>query len=150
MYLDCTNQGCRKSGEHVYSKKDNTVYCVECGGAVNLPETTKRMLDNIGQVKKHKDNVGDGITRGCAKCSNIDRPLLKKLNAVEPVASADIVEPVVSKKGKKKGVEDAVVAEVVGKHERARYTAVCRKCGEDLKMHQSFLIAMVESKEKYS
>lgn len=82
MILTCTNKGCYASGEHTLDKNDNNVYCIDCGEAIDVPQTTKVILKSLGQVQR---KVKSGVQFTCKECKHTDKPLLKSLAADKKV-----------------------------------------------------------------
>lgn len=84
MLLQCMERGCFYSDEHLLDLSTNEVICTKCGKPLNVPDTTKRLLKSMHQVKKQ---VKTGLQITCKSCKYVDKPLLKKNDKGRLIAS---------------------------------------------------------------
>ncbi len=75
MLLNCTNKGCYANDEHKLDLNEDKVICDHCGKEITVPETTKRTLKSLNQVRK-KPKTGIQIT--CKTCGHTDKPVLSQ------------------------------------------------------------------------
>lgn len=77
MLLQCQTKGCYLEDEHQLDTSTNEVYCTKCNNTINVPATTKKVLKNMGQIRR---TAKSGIQNKCKKCGHTNKPVLKKLS----------------------------------------------------------------------
>jgi hypothetical protein len=73
--MPCTNKGCGKTQAPYFNKKDEKVYCSECGNEiVNVSSFAKHQMKVLKQYKDDKKS----FSVVCDKCKKSSRPVLNK------------------------------------------------------------------------
>lgn len=76
MLLACTSKGCFDNNEHLLDPETNEVICLKCHRPIDVPNTTKKTLASLKQVRRVAPKTSTEFD--CAGCGQISRPLIRK------------------------------------------------------------------------
>jgi Fe2+ or Zn2+ uptake regulation protein len=110
MLIQCTSKGCYSQDHHLLDATSNEVTCNTCGQVIDVPQTTKKALQSMSQIRRTPKS---GVQVKCKACGHTGKPLLKSLSGGVSIAA-------------------------------------CRKCGKQLDVHPSFILAMKEMGGEYA
>jgi hypothetical protein len=84
MLIQCTSKGCYTQDHHLLDLGTDNVVCNNCGETVNVPQTTKKILKGMSQVKRASKS---GVQVKCKSCGQTGKPLLKTLSGNVAIAT---------------------------------------------------------------
>jgi len=83
MLVQCTNKGCYTQDAHLLDVTTNNVTCNTCGETIDVPVTTKKVLQSMGQIRRTSKS---GVQVKCKSCGQTGKPLLKTLSGGATIA----------------------------------------------------------------
>lgn len=83
MLIQCTSKGCYSQDHHLLDATTHDVTCNTCGQVVDVPATTKKVLQSMSQIRRTSKS---GVQVKCKSCGHTDKPLLKTLSGGPSVA----------------------------------------------------------------
>jgi hypothetical protein len=84
MLIQCTHKGCYSQDHHLLDSASNEVTCNTCGEAIDIPQTTKKALQSMGQIRRAPKS---GVLIKCKACGHSGKPLLKTLSGGVTIAT---------------------------------------------------------------
>lgn len=84
MLIQCTSKGCYSQDNHLLDTASKEVTCNTCGEVIPVPNTTKKALESMGQVRRAPKS---GVLFKCKACGHNGKPLVKTLSGGVSIAT---------------------------------------------------------------